>query len=250
VVIGVDDERVGSTWDPVREKIHFLRIEAVTERTLPYADNVFNGNSHHSHCQPQVISMSQSTPVNFENRDAIDGLNSLFVERWSPRAFQSYSIELPMLTRIMEAARWAPSCYNEQPWRFYTSTSENFDDFLGLLLEGNQRWAGEASVLGFLVGKKYFSHNQKENSSFQLDCGAAWMSMTFQARFEGLYTHGMAGIKHQEVAQYLGLDTKVEQVLMGFAIGKIGDSNTLPDNLQEKETPSDRQPLAQIWNPS
>jgi len=183
----------------------------------------------------------------FAHRDALSGVDTLFVTRWSPRAFDKSPVDDAALARIIDAARWSPSCFNEQPWRFYTSTAETFADYLGLLLEGNQAWAGNAGVIGFLAGRTRFSHNGKDNDSFALDCGAAWMAMTLQARIEGLYSHGMAGIKRDEAQAYFGLDPDEERVLMGFTLGRIGDKGILDASLQERESPSGRKPLDEIW---
>lgn len=188
--------------------------------------------------------MPQSAP----QRDPAPGVLPLFVERWSPRAFANYDIEPATLTRLIDAARWSPSCFNAQPWRFYTSNRDNFHDYLGLLAETNQKWAQNASIIGFLVAKKHFEHNGKPNPSYALDCGSAWMAMTLQARAEGLYTHGMAGILHDKVAAYFHLDSDREEVMMGFAIGKIGDPAQLDESMRERESPSARKPLTDIWN--
>jgi len=183
----------------------------------------------------------------FANRDALPGVDPLFVTRWSPRAFAKSPVDDATLARLVDAARWSPSCFNEQPWRFYTSTAETFSDYLDLLLEGNQMWACNASVIGFLAGKTRFSHNGKPNDAFALDCGAAWMALTLQARLEGLYTHGMAGIRYEAVQAYLGLDPDEERVLMGFAIGLMGDKQQLNAELQAREEPSGRRKLSEIW---
>jgi len=171
----------------------------------------------------------------------------LFVERWSPRAFQAYDIPDAVLERIFDAARWSPSCFNEQPWRIYTSTPSSFDEFLKLLVEGNQGWAKHSSVLGFVVAKTTFARNDTHNAWAELDCGAAWMALSLQARFEGLYTHGMGGIHADRVAEYLGLDTQSEKVLMGFALGKLADLSSLSPEQREKETPTPRNDLNTIW---
>ena len=183
----------------------------------------------------------------FAQRDPAPGVADVLYQRWSPRAFAQTTLSQDQVTRLIDAARWSPSCYNEQPWRFHTSTPDTFNDFLGLLVDANQAWAKNASVLGFLTGRKFFSKNGKPNDSFQLDCGSAWMAMTIQARLDGLYTHGMAGIKYDEVADFLNIDKEQEVVLMGFAIGKIGDKAQLSDNMQKNEQPSPRKPLADIW---
>jgi nitroreductase len=148
----------------------------------------------------------------------------------------------------MDAARWSPSCFNAQPWRFYTSTDNTFDDFLNLLVEGNQGWAKDNAVIGFLVGEKNFEHNGKPNEWSAFDSGAAWMSMTLQARMEGLYTHGMGGIKAAEAADYLGIDTDTADVLMGFTIGKLADLSQLDEEQRENETPNSRKGLSEIWH--
>lgn len=185
----------------------------------------------------------------FAQRDPAPGVSETLYQRWSPRAFADHEISDAQMTRLMDAARWAPSCFNEQPWHFYTSNKKTFQDFLALLVDANQAWAKNASVLGFLVGQKHFTRNGKPNDSYELDCGSAWMSMTIQARLDGLYTHGMAGIKKDEVARYFNLDTDRQTVLMGFAIGKIGDKSQLDETMQDKEQPSPRKPLADIWTP-
>ena len=95
--------------------------------------------------------------IDFSARENPMGVDELFMQRWSPRAFQKTSIDDASMSRIMEAARWSPSCFNAQPWRFYTSTTDTFNDFLNLLVEGNQGWAKDNAVIGFLVGEKNLS---------------------------------------------------------------------------------------------
>lgn len=181
----------------------------------------------------------------FSARDALDGVDSLLAKRWSPRAFVKTDISDSDLAVLFEAARWAPSCFNAQPWAFHVSTEKSFDKYLDLLVEGNQVWARDASVLGFVVVKKTFPHNGKPNNYAEYDAGAAWMAMTVQARQMGLYTHGMAGIKHEEVAAYLKLDDD-HKVVCGFAIGVAATPDTLPDELAAKEKPSPRKPLSDV----
>ncbi len=190
----------------------------------------------------------KSQSINFDARDNTTGVDDLFIQRWSPRAFEKASIDDATLTRIIEAARWSPSCFNAQPWRIYTSTQESFDDCLNLLVEGNQSWAKDNAVIGFIVAEKNFEHNGKPNGFAPFDCGAAWMSLTLQARLEGLYTHGMGGIKFDEVAQYLNIDTEQSEVIMGFTIGKLADLSQLSDEQQSNETPNSRKPLTEIWH--
>lgn len=185
--------------------------------------------------------------IDFDARDNITGVDELFIQRWSPRAFQKTSIDDTTMQRIMDAARWSPSCFNAQPWRFYTSTAATFDDFLNLLVEGNQDWAKDNAVIGFLVAEKNFEHNGQPNAYSGFDSGAAWMAMTLQARMEGLYTHGMGGIKAAEAAEYLQLDLDKSEVLMGFTIGKLADLDGLDDEQRKNETPNSRKGLSEIW---
>ena len=181
------------------------------------------------------------------SRDAYPGVMPQFVDRWSPRAFEPGEVPDETLTRIVEAARWAPSCFNEQPWRIYTSHPGNFEEYLGLLVEANQVWAKNASVIGFFVAKRHFARNGKANDVAGFDTGSAWMSLALQALSEGLHTHGMAGIHHDAVAEYLGLDTQEDQVMMGFVLGYQGDAANLPEALREREAPADRKALDEIW---
>ncbi len=189
-----------------------------------------------------------NSEINFAARANQSGIDPLFIERWSPRAFQKHEISDEVMHRMMDAARWSPSCFNAQPWRFYTSTKNTFDDFLALLVDANQAWAKDASVIGFLVGQKHFEHNGKPNSYYDFDSGAAWMAMTLQARMEGLYTHGLGGIKKGEASDYLQVDTDQAEVLMGFTIGKLADLNELSDEQRNNETPNDRLELSKIWS--
>ena len=185
--------------------------------------------------------------MDFSQRDPVDGVDPQFIQRWSPRAFEPGPLAPGQRERLVDAARWAPSCFNEQPWRFYLSSEQTFDEYLALLLEANQAWAKHASVIGFLVGRRRFRRNDKPNDFSDFDCGAAWMSLCLQARAEGLYTHGMAGIDQAGIADYLGLDPTADKVIMGFAIGRIGDPASLDEGMRERELPSPRLALADIW---
>ena len=197
--------------------------------------------------KPPYIRLSMANTPDFSNRQTDHDVNSLFVQRWSPRAFQPFEVDAKVMGRIVEAARWAPSCFNAQPWRVHTSTDDTFDQFLNLLVDGNQTWAKGASVLGFIVAENNFEHNGKPNAYAQFDCGAAWMAMSLQARMEGLYTHGMGGIHADKAADYLKVDTNAQTVVMGFAVGKLADLSELPQDQQQAETPNARKPLSEIW---
>jgi len=195
------------------------------------------------HSKPEA-----STEIDFSQRNPANGVDPLFYQRWSPRAFNNKPIDEETLKIIFDAARWAPSCYNDQPWLFITSSGDHdFDFFHSLLVEFNQTWAHRASLLGFIIARKHFEHNGKPNHSAVFDCGAAWLAMTLQARQLGLYTHGMGGIKREEIYQAFDLDATKFEVICGFALGYLDSPNRLPADLAEQEKPSARKSLAQIW---
>lgn len=184
----------------------------------------------------------------FSSRNAADGVNVLFSHRWSPRAFKKTPIPIEIIESIFDAARWSPSCFNEQPWFFVTSSNENdFKTYLSLLNESNQQWAKNAGLIGFIFAKKTFTHNGSDNNKAKFDCGAAWMSLTLQANMHGLHTHGIGGIDYANVYTSLKVSPEDYDIICGFALGEIDQPSTLPDELNAKETPSGRNPLGSIW---
>jgi len=187
--------------------------------------------------------------INFSDRSS-SFADDLFVQRWSPRDFVKHNLEKETLKKIIDAARWSPSCVNEQPWRIYTASNEsrNFETFVSLLTEGNQIWAKNASVIGFVISKLKFTKKDKKNRLSEFDCGAAWMSLTLQARLVGLYTHGMGGIHREEIEKYLNLNIENYRVVMGFAIGKLDVEKYSLSDQDGKNRPSSRFDLPEIWN--
>ncbi|HSG60461.1 MAG TPA: nitroreductase family protein [Pseudomonadales bacterium] len=182
----------------------------------------------------------------FTQRDPMPGVAALLSERWSPRAFDGAPIPNDVLTRIIDAVRWAPSCRNEQPWRVYTSNPSNFEQVLHCLDEGNQGWAKSASVIGFIAAHKSFAYNGSDNPYRDFDCGAAWLAMTLQARIEGLYTHGMGGIYKDRAADFFSIDDQFE-VVMGFVIGSVKPLAQMTLDERQRHIPSPRKHLDDIW---
>jgi nitroreductase len=175
------------------------------------------------------------------------GVDPLFIDRWSPRAFSSEPIAAETLASLFEAARWAPSCYGEQPWLFlYATRPPDLDLFRSLLVDGNRVWADRAPVLAFAFARLRFARNNKPNRWAQFDTGAAWMSLALQARMLGLYTHGMGGIHADRVYEALGVPRDDYEVMCGIAIGRIGDPSILPADLAGIEKPNSRKPLAEV----
>jgi nitroreductase len=164
-------------------------------------------------------------------------IHELIRERWSPRAFQDKPVEPGKLLTMLEAARWAPSSSNEQPWSFLVARAEEKDEFekmLGCLVEGNRVWAKRAPVLIFTVAKRSFSHSGKPNRSALHDVGLASESLTLQAVALGLFTHGMAGIEREKIHEVYGLPEDYEAVA-AWAVGYPGEPSMLEGALRERE---------------
>lgn len=174
-------------------------------------------------------------------------VDRLFLDRWSPRAFSPEPIAGETLRTLFEAARWAPSCFNEQPWVFiYSGTEEDRLRILDVLTERNQVWAKNAPVLALLFARRTFRKTGRPNRWAAFDCGAAWMSLTVQARFLGLYTHAMAGYRRDRAYQAAGIPEEEYEVICAIAIGKYGDPEDLPGEIRASEFPKDRKPLAEV----
>jgi nitroreductase len=185
------------------------------------------------------------------SRTAAYPIDPLFLERWSPRAFTSEAISERELLSLLEAARWAPSSYNSQPWRFLYARrdTEPWPQFLRLLNEYNQSWAKSAAALLILVSKTTLLPRgaDKEVPSYthSLDAGAAWANLALQATRSGWAAHGMAGFDVPRTAVELGVPAGY-RVEAAIAIGRPGDKSLLPEALRAREQPSDRLPLSQL----
>lgn len=157
--------------------------------------------------------------------------------RWSPRAFADRMVEREKLFTLLEAARWAPSAFNEQPWRFILATKENradYDIMLSCLAEQNQVWVREAPVIVILVVKKLFDYNGKSNRWAEHDAGMALENFMLQAFESGLVTHPMAGFSREKVREAYGVPEGFEPHV-AIAVGYPGDPETLPPDLKERE---------------
>ena len=183
------------------------------------------------------------------NTNRPPGLEPLIHQRWSPRAFSARAIEPALLERLMEAARWAPSCYNEQPWRFvvaHASHTEGFAGILSTLVPFNQSWAKSAAVIGIAIARLQFAKNGKPNDWARYDTGQAMAQLTMQAEFEGAKVHQMGGFDPAACAQVLGIPEGFVAVA-AFAIGYEGDPSTLDPQMQPGEMAlSERTPLEEI----
>jgi nitroreductase len=178
-------------------------------------------------------------------------IDKLFLERWSPRAFTGEEIPEAALMTLFEAARWAPSSYNSQPWRFIYGRKGTpaFDKLLGLLIEFNQSWAKNASALVVLVSNSVMLPPGKDKAipshSHSMDAGAAWENLALQATISGWHAHGMVGFDMDRAFAELNVPEgwRVEQAI---AIGRMGDKSILPEAMAAREAPSPRLALADI----
>ncbi|WP_332303787.1 nitroreductase family protein [Rhizobium sp. GR12] len=188
--------------------------------------------------------------TNSNSRQSEYPVDPLFLDRWSPRAFDGRAMPHEHLLTILDAAHWAPSASNQQPWRFVYAhkDSENWPLFVELLVEANQRWAKNASVLLFVISRSYNISREgekKPSATHSFDAGAAWFSLAMQAHLLGYHAHGMAGILKDQIVEKLDVPDgyKVEAAV---AIGTMTDKGVLPDDLAEREVPSKRLPLSDV----
>nr|WP_294554545.1 nitroreductase family protein [uncultured Rhodopila sp.] len=184
-------------------------------------------------------------------RHAEHPIDPLFLERWSPRAFTDETIAEAELLALFEAARWAPSAYNAQPWRFLYARRDtpHWAKFLGLLVPFNQVWASRAAALIVLVSDPVFLPPGADKAvtlrSHSLDAGAAWASLALQATRAGWRAHGMGGFDAERAATELNVPAS-HTVELAIAIGRPGERSSLPEAYQAREFPSARKPVAEF----
>ncbi len=173
-------------------------------------------------------------------------IHELIARRWSPRAYDERTVEPEKLASLFEAARWAPSSNNEQPWRFLVATKEtpgDFDRMLACLLEGNRKWAFRAPVLILSVASLNFEEDAKPNRHAYHDTGMAVENLVLQATALGLQAHQMAGFNVEKARADCLIPIGFDPVAM-IAIGYPGDPSVLPGYLREREMkPRERQPV-------
>lgn len=182
------------------------------------------------------------------NRIADHPIDPLFLNRWSPRAFTGEPMPPEALATLFEAARWAPSSGNGQPWFFVYGHrgTEAFDRIYRTLDEGNRRWTPMASVLAVILSRTHrraSSGELRPAYTHAFDTGAAWHALALQAILSGYHAHAMGGIDREAAMTALSVPTNAFRVEAGLAIGKIAPSETLPDDLRTREKPSRRKPV-------
>jgi nitroreductase len=179
-----------------------------------------------------------------EPRQAEHPIEKFFLERWSPRSFVPEELPEKDLMSLFEAARWAPSSFNNQPWRFLYARrgTESWPLFLALLVPFNQSWAKDASVLVLVLSNTQFDHHGKPSATHSFDAGAAWGSLALQASIKGYAAHGMEGLDYDKARADLGVPPEFAVECM-VALGKRGPKEKLPAEMQKMESPNGRRPI-------
>ena len=173
-------------------------------------------------------------------------VDALFLDRWSPRAMSGEAIDPSELAVLFEAARWAPSSGNAQPWRILYARRDTpaWPIFLDLLVPSNQVWAQRAAALLVFISRHILERNGKPAATHGYDTGSAWMSLALQGSLKGYVVHGMEGFDYERARVELAIPQEFTVQAMA-AIGKPGPKEDLPEHLQKREAPNDRRPLAQ-----
>jgi nitroreductase len=186
-------------------------------------------------------------PDPLEHRRPDKPIELIFLKRWSPRAMSGEPIRDDELMTVFEAARWAPSTYNEQEWRFLFARrdSAHWPAFFDLLMDANKAWCQRAAVLVVVLSHKVFERNGRPNPVHTFDTGAAFENLALQGSAMRLVVHGMAGFDRGKARTDLHVpdDYDVEAMI---AIGRPGDPDDLPPELREREKVSGRKPVAQF----
>ncbi|MGH7165810.1 MAG: nitroreductase family protein [Nitrospiraceae bacterium] len=176
-------------------------------------------------------------------------IQELLAERWSPYAFDERPVAEADLCSLFEAARWAPSSYNEQPWRYIIATRDNperFQRMLSCLVEGNQVWAKAAPVLALSVVSLRFARNARDNRAAVHDLGLAAGNLLLEATARGLFVHQMIGILPDKAREVYGIPEGFE-AWTAMAIGYRGDPARLPDRLRDRDLAArERKPLSEF----
>ena len=187
-----------------------------------------------------------ATETHPKRADADHPILPILADRWSPRAWQDRPVENEKLRSVFEAARWAPSSMNEQPWRFLVArrhSDSSWNDLLASLHPGNQAWARGAPVLALGITRRTFTRNDRRNAHARHDLGLATATLTAQATALGLHVHPMGGILPDEARVRFEIPEAFD-VVTGIAIGYVGDPGSLAEKFRDSETePRSRRPL-------
>jgi nitroreductase len=192
-------------------------------------------------------SIKKENTENTDERKPTFKINPLIINRWSPRSMSGEELDEDTIMSLFEAARWAPSSYNNQPWRFIYAkrNTKYWNKLFDLLAEANKIWAKNAALLVVVASNKNFETNGKFSITHKYDTGAAWENLALEATSRELVAHGMQGFDYKKAKEDLEIPDDFDVMAM-IAIGKQGPKENLPPNLQEKEKPNNRKPLNEI----
>lgn len=179
-----------------------------------------------------------------EIRKAENDIDKIFLNRWSPRAMSGEKVSKKELMTLFEAARWAPSSGNGQPWRFVyvLKESKNWNKFFDLLDDGNKVWVKKAGALIVTISRKTWKEDGSDNNCHSFDTGAAWENLALQGSLKSLVIHGMEGFDYEKAKEMLKIDDNYKIEMM-IAVGKHGKLKDLPEKYREREKPKGRNPL-------
>jgi nitroreductase len=192
--------------------------------------------------------MSSSSVEQNKTGDTCSGVEPLILKRWSPPAFSDSSIDPDDLKKVFLAASWAPSCFNEQPWRFVVGHKGGsvFDRILDTLVGFNKQWAAAAPVLFLSAAKKTFSRNGSPSEFHIHDTGLASAMLCLQATALGFHAHGMGGFDKVKARAAFSVPEDFD-LCAAWALGYFGDPNTLPEPYRAfKRSPRLRKPLSEF----
>ncbi len=179
-------------------------------------------------------------------------IHDIIANRWSPRAYDaSKPVTQTQIIALLEAARWAPSCFGDQPWRFIVwdknVDAQAWQQAFDCIVPSNQTWAKDAPVLVLICADTLFSHNQTPNKWAQYDTGAAAVSLCLQATSMGLVTHQMGGFNGDKTREAFSIPAQYNPISM-LAVGYEGDANNLPDDLKARELAErKRKPIGELF---
>lgn len=190
---------------------------------------------------------SEPRPLVINGRVADSPVDPAFLDRWSPRAFSPEPLDEESILSLFEAARWAPSAGNEQPWIYlYATSPEEHARFLAVLDESNQTWARNAPMIAFVVARLTLARNGRPNRTAQFDTGSSWISLALEARKLGLYAHAMAGFDSNRAHETLAVPREAYEVMAAIAIGRYGYPDQLSEYNRGREKPSTRKHVSEF----
>ena len=180
-------------------------------------------------------------------RKSTHPIQPFFLTRTSSRAFSEERLSEDELMSLFEAARWAPSSYNNQPWRFLFARQgdEAWPLFFDALVDFNKKWTANADTLIVAFSRDNFLHNNKPSRTAPFDTGAAWMSLAIEAHLKGFVAHGMEGFNYDLIKKNLQIPDGYTVHAM-IAVGKPGPIEKLPEEIRKQEVPSDRRALNEM----